>query len=422
MGVSLHDVEMTQTSKLWRNARIATFCGNAPWGWIERGAIVTQGETVMWVGDTNNLPPEYVASNDEEHDLGGACVTPGLIDCHTHLVYAGNRSREFELRLQGATYEEISRAGGGIRSTVAATRAAPEDELLALALPRARALMREGVTALEVKSGYGLSEADEARSLRVARRLAQELPLTVRTTFLGAHAVPPEFDGRADDYVSAVCDWMPRLHAHGLVDAVDAFCERIGFNTEQTRRVFEAAKALGLPVKLHAEQLSDQQGAALAAEFNALSCDHLEYVSDAGIKAMAASGAVAVLLPGAYYFLRETQLPPVAALRAAGVPIALATDHNPGSSPTLSPLLIMNMACTLFRLTPEEAWRGFTVNAARALGLSDAFGVLRAGSRADFAVWDADHPRDLVYRFGHHPLRQLVAGGVDVSLHLERTS
>ena len=406
---------MTSSIKLWRNARIATFCGIEPWGWIENGAMVTQGEAVLWVGPSHDLPIEYSASIDQDHDLAGACVTPGLIDCHTHLVYAGNRAREFELRLQGATYEQISRAGGGIRATVAATRAASEDELLALTLPRARALMSEGVTAVEVKSGYGLSEADEARSLRVARRLAQQLPLTVRTTFLGAHAVPPEFDGRADDYVNAVCDWLPRLHAAGLVDAVDAFCERIGFTAQQTRRVFEVATALGLPVKLHAEQLSDQQGAALAAEFNALSCDHLEYVSDAGVASMAAVGTVAVLLPGAYYFLRETQLPPVAALRAAGVPIALATDHNPGSSPTLSPLLVMNMACTLFRLTPEEAWRGFTVNASRALGLPETYGVLRAGSRADFVVWDADHPRDLVYRFGHHPLQQLVAGGVDAT-------
>lgn len=416
MGVSLHDDEMTQAIKLWRNARVATLEGSQSWGWIEQGAIVTNCETVLWVGEEHSLPAEYVASIDDDHDLGGTCVTPGLIDCHTHLVYAGNRAREFELRLQGATYEEIARSGGGIRSTVAATRAASESELLALALPRARALMWEGVTTIEVKSGYGLSEADEARTLRVARRLGIELPLTVRTTFLGAHAVPPEFDGRADDYVSAVCDWMPRLHAEGLVDAVDVFCERIGFTTSQTRRVFEAARAAGLPVKLHAEQLSDQQGAALAAEYNALSCDHLEFVSEAGITAMADSRSVAVLLPGAYYFLRETQLPPVAALRAAGVPIALATDHNPGSSPTLSPLLMMNMACTLFRLTPEEAWRGFTVNAARALGLPNTYGVLRAGSRADFAVWDVDHPRDLVYRFGHHPLRRLIAGGVEFSL------
>ena len=406
---------MTNENTLWRNARIATFCGSEPWGWIEHGAIVTNGDTVRWVGALPNLPAEFTGAISAEHNLNGACIAPGLVDCHTHLVYAGNRAREFELRLQGATYEEIARAGGGIRATVAATRAASEDELLALALSRARALMREGVTTLEVKSGYGLSEAHEARCLRVARRLADALPLTVRTTFLGAHAVPPEFEGRADEYINAVCDWMPRLHAAGLIDAVDAFCERIGFNTTQVRRVFEAARALGLPMKLHAEQLSDQHGAALAAEFNALSCDHLEYASDAGIDAMAAAGCVAVLLPGAYYFLRETKLPPVAKLRAAGVSIALATDHNPGSSPTLSPLLMMNMACTLFRLTPEEVWRGFTVNAARALGLPDTFGVLRAGSRADFAVWDADHPRDLVYRFGHYPLRQLVVGGVEIT-------
>lgn len=400
---------------LWRNVRIATFCGAEPYGWIDNAAIITRGESVQWLGDLKHLPAEYVKAVDTECDLDGACVTPGLVDCHTHLVYAGNRGREFELRLQGASYEEIARAGGGIRATVAATRAASDDELLSLATQRARALMREGVTALEVKSGYGLSETHEARSLRVARRLAHVLPLTVRTTFLGAHAIPPEFDGRADDYIDAVCEWMPRLHAEGLVDAVDAFCERIGFSVAQTRRVFACAVALGLPVKLHAEQLSDQQGVALAAEFRALSCDHLEYLSEQGVAAMAAAGTVAVLLPGAYYFLRETQLPPLTALRTARVPIALATDHNPGSSPTLSPLLMMNMACTLFRMTPEEAWRGFTVNAARALGLSDRHGVLRTGSRADFAVWDADHPRDLVYRFGHHPLRRLVIAGVDVT-------
>jgi imidazolonepropionase len=406
---------MTNDRTLWRNIRLSTFCGDLPWGWVEDGAIITQGDRVLWVGAIDDLPAEQFAALRAEHNLDGACVTPGLIDCHTHLVYAGHRAREFELRLQGATYEEIARAGGGIRATVAATRAASDEQLLALAVARARALMSEGVTALEVKSGYGLSEAEEARALGVARRLAQMLPLTVRTTFLGAHAVPPEFEGRADDYVQAVCDWMPRLHADGLIDAVDAFCERIGFTSAQTRRVFTAARALGLPVKLHAEQLSDQNGAALAAEFNALSCDHLEYVSDAGIAAMAASGTVAVLLPGAFYFLRETQLPPIAALRSAAVPIALATDHNPGSSPTLSPLLMMNMACTFFRMTPEEAWRGFTVNAARALGLPAGYGVLRAGSRADFAVWDAGHPRDLVHQFGHHPLRQLVAGGCDVT-------
>ncbi|MBL8309774.1 MAG: imidazolonepropionase [Burkholderiales bacterium] len=402
------------TLTLWRNANIATFTGDAPYGWIADACLVTDGAQIRWVGASSDRPREFAAAT--ECDLQGACVTPGLIDCHTHLVYAGNRAREFELRLTGATYEEIARAGGGIRSTVAATRAADEDALLALAVGRARALMREGVTSVEIKSGYGLSEADEARSLRVARRVAQQLPLTVRTTFLGAHAVPPEFDGRADDYIAAVCDWLPRLHADGLVDAVDVFCERIGFTVAQTRRVFERARSLGLPVKLHAEQLSDQHGAALAAAFGALSCDHLEYIGEDGIAAMAAAGTVAVLLPGAYYFLRETQLPPVEALRKAGVPIALATDHNPGSSPTLSPLLMMNMACTLFRMTPEEAWRGFTVNAARALGLGTEFGVLRAGARADFAVWDAEHPRDLVYRFGHQPLLQLVAGGQRVAI------
>ncbi len=398
----------------WRNANVATFAGAAPYGWLADASIVTDGDHVVWIGPDRELPREFAAAI--EHDVGGACVTPGLIDCHTHLVYAGNRAREFELRLTGATYEEIARAGGGIRSTVAATRAASDDQLLALAVARARALMREGVTAVEIKSGYGLRESDEARSLRVARGVGEALPLTVRTTFLGAHAIAPEFDGRADDYVDAVCDWMPRLHAEGLIDAVDAFCERIGFSVAQTRRVFERARALGLPVKLHAEQLSDQHGAALAAEFAALSCDHLEYLGADGIAAMAKAGTVAVLLPGAYYFLRETQLPPVAALRGAGVAIALATDHNPGSSPTLSPLLMMNMACTLFRMTPEEAWRGFTVNAARALGLADGYGVLCAGSRADFAVWDGDHPRDLVYRFGHHPLRQLIAGGERVAI------
>ncbi len=396
---------------LWRNASIATFHSGEPWGLIERGAMVTAGDAVVWVGALSDMPASVTESVANEHDLGGACVTPGLIDCHTHLVYAGSRAREFELRLQGVTYEEIARAGGGIRSTVAATRAATEDELLALAIPRARALMSEGVTTIEVKSGYGLSEMDEARCLRVARKLAEILPLTIRTTFLGAHAVPPEFEGRADAYIDAVCDWLPRLHAEGLVDAVDVFCERIGFNADQTRKVFDVAKHLGLQVKLHAEQLSDQGGAALAASFNALSCDHLEYLSASGIDAMAASGTVAVLLPGAYYFLRETQPPPITALRESGIPIALATDHNPGSSPTLSPLLMMNMACTLFRMTAEEAWRGFTVNAALALGLPDSYGRLCAGSRADFAVWDAEHPRDLVYRFGHHPLTLLVSGG-----------
>jgi imidazolonepropionase len=388
----------------WRHARLATLSGDSPWGWIENGELITEGESLAWVGDAAQLP---AGQFDAEHDLGGAVVTPGLIDCHTHLVYGGQRAREFELRLQGASYEEIARAGGGIRSTVTATREAGEDELLALAQRRLDALRAEGVTTVEIKSGYGLSFEAEARCLRVARRLQGA---DVRCTYLGAHALPPEYQGRQDDYVEAVCDWMAVLHAEGLVDAVDAFCEGIGFTPAQTRRVFEAAQRLGLPIKLHAEQLSDQGGTELACAFQALSCDHLEYLSPAGVQALAASGAVATLLPGAYYFLRETKLPPVAALREAGVPIAISTDHNPGTSPTLSLLLMLNMACTLFRLTPEEALRGVTVNAARALGLADR-GQLRAGLRADFCVWDIDHPNELAYYFGRNPLRQAVRAG-----------
>ena len=398
---------------LWRNARLATLATPTGWGWIESGAMLVEGATLRWVGDEAALPKNLAV--DAEHDLGGALVTPGLVDCHTHLVYASNRAREFEQRLEGASYEDIARAGGGIRSTVAATRAASDEALWAAARERALALMAEGVTTLEVKSGYGLSIEHEARCLRVARRLGRELPLSVQTTCLAAHTLPPEFDGRAEDYIDAVCAWLPALHAEGLVDAVDAFCERIGFTSAQTRRVFEAARALGLPVKLHAEQLSDQGGAQLAAEFSALSCDHLEYLSEAGVQAMAGAGTVAVLLPGAYYFLRETQLPPIAALRAAGVPIAIATDHNPGSSPTLSPLLMLNMACTLFRLTPEEALRGMTVNGARALGLPDR-GRLAAGQRADFVAWGMGlgHPNQLAYAFGQRPAARVVVAGVEV--------
>jgi imidazolonepropionase len=399
---------MTRT--LWRNARIATLSGASPWGWIERGALLVEDDTLRWVGTEDALKRD--APVDAEHDLGGRLVTPGLVDCHTHLVYGGQRAREFEMRLQGATYEDIARAGGGIRSTVAATRAASDAALFESARARAHALMAEGVTTLEIKSGYGLSAEHEARCLRVARRLGRELPLTVRTTCLSAHALPPEFDGRADDYIAAVCAWLPALHAEGLFDAVDAFCDRIAFSPAQTRRVFAAARALSAPVKLHAEQLSDQGGTQLATEFGALSCDHLEYLSEEGVQAMARCGTVAVLLPGAYYFLRETKLPPVHALRNAGVPIALATDHNPGSSPTLSPLLMLNMACTLFRLTPEEALRGLTVNGARALGLADR-GALEVGQRADFAVWDVEHPNELAYWFGHNPCARVIAGGTE---------
>ena len=389
---------------LWRNGRLATLAGDQPWGWIADGALVTEGERLLWVGEAEQIP---TLDFDAEHDLGGAVVTPGLIDCHTHLVYGGQRAREFEMRLQGAGYEEIARAGGGIRSTVTATRETGEDALLALAQRRLDALLAEGVTTIEIKSGYGLSLAAEARSLRVARRLRGA---DVRCTYLGAHALPPEFQGRQYDYVEAVCEWMGTLQAQGLIDAVDAFCEGIGFTPAQTRRVFEAAQRLGLPVKLHAEQLSDQGGTQLACEYRALSCDHLEYLSAEGVAALAASGTVATLLPGAYYFLRETKLPPVAALREAGVPMAISTDHNPGTSPTLSLLLMLNMACTLFRLTPEEALRGVTVNAARALGLADR-GQLLAGQRADFCAWDVTHPNELAYYFGRNPLRRAVRAG-----------
>jgi imidazolonepropionase len=393
---------------LWRNAHLTTLAETSGWGFIRRGALVTDDEVLRWVGADADLPAGLTV--DAEHHLDGELVTPGLVDCHTHLVYGGQRAREFELRLEGASYEDIANAGGGIRSTVAATRSAGDGALFYAARQRALALMAEGVTSLEIKSGYGLSALHEARCLRIARQLGDELPLTVRTTCLSAHALPPEFEGRADDYIAAVCAWLPSLHAERLVDAVDAFCERIAFTPAQTRRVFETAHALGLPVKLHAEQLSDSGGAALAAEFGALSCEHLEYLSEAGVAAMAKAGSVAVLLPGAYYFLRETKAPPVAALRAAGVPIAIATDHNPGSSPTLSPLLMLNMACTLFRLTPEEALRGMTVNAARALDLRDR-GMLAAGRRADFVAWNVEHPNELSYWFGHNPCARVIAGG-----------
>ncbi len=399
-------------SILWRHARLATMDGTRPWGWIEDGALLADGERIAWVGADADLPATLTAA--QEVDLQGALMTPGLIDAHTHLVYGGDRAAEFEQRLQGASYEAIAKAGGGIRSTVAATRAASDDQLFASAAKRARVLMAEGVTTIEVKSGYGLAEDHEARCLAVARRLGRELPLTVRTTSLAAHALPPEYTDRADDYIDAACAWLPGQHARGLVDAVDAFCDTIGFTPAQTRRIFDTAKRLGLPVKLHAEQLSNQHGAALAAEYRALSCDHLEHLDASGIAAMRAAGSVAMLLPGAYYFLRETRLPPIEALRAAGVPIAIATDHNPGSSPALSLLLMLNMACTLFRLTPEEAFAGITTHAARALGLADR-GRLAAGHRADLAVWDAEHPRELAYRFGVNPCRQRIVAGETAS-------
>ncbi len=395
---------------LWRNARLATFAGAEPWGLVEGGALLTEGSQLLWVGRDADLQRGLRVQAD--HDLQGALVTPGLIDAHTHLVYGGDRAAEFELRLQGASYEDIARAGGGIRSTVLATRAASDEMLFASAAARARTLMQEGVTTIEIKSGYGLSAEHETRCLAVARRIGAELPLTVRTTSLAAHALPPEFAGRPDSYIDEACTWLAAQKAAGLVDAVDAFCDTIGFTPAQTERIFIAAQQLGLPVKLHAEQLSDQGGAALAARHGALSCDHLEHLSAGGIAAMQSAGTVAMLLPGAYYFLRDTKLPPVQALRDAGVPMAIATDHNPGSSPCLSLLLMLNMACTLFRLTPEEAWRGVTVNAARALGLQDR-GTLAPGQRADFVAWDAEHPRELAYRFGHNPCLRVVFGGTE---------
>jgi imidazolonepropionase len=398
---------------IWHNATLARMTGDAPESVIARGALAVEGERVLWAGPVAQMPAALRQSARREVDLDGALVTPGLIDCHSHLVYGGQRAHEFELRLQGAGYEEIARAGGGIRSTVAATRAAGEDSLFESAAKRLRTLMAEGLTAIEIKSGYGLAQADEARMLRVARRLAGTHAIEVRTTYLAAHALPDEYAGRADDYIRAVCAWLPELHGEGLVDAVDVFCDRIAFTLDQTRRVFAAARALGLPVKLHAEQLSNQHGATLAAEFHALSCDHLEHLDDKGVQAMAAAGTVAVLLPGAYYFLRETRLPPVRALRAAGVPIAIATDHNPGSAPVLSPVLMLNMACVLFGLTPWEALRGMTANAARALGLGATHGALAAGMRADFAVWDASEPRELACSFGRNPCLRTVRGGVE---------
>jgi imidazolonepropionase len=396
--------------QLWAHARIATMAEASmlPYGWIDDGALAVEDGRIAWVGTSEAVPAQMRAGI--VHDAQGALITPGLIDCHTHLVYAGDRAGEFEARLQGASYEDIARAGGGIVSTVKATRAADEDTLLAQSLRRLRPLLAEGVTTLEIKSGYGLAEEAEAKCLRVARKLAAQERVDVRTTFLGAHAIPPEFAGRADDYIELVCAMLPRLHAQGLVDAVDAFCERIAFSPAQTRRVFDAARALGLPVKLHAEQLSDSGGAELAASYGALSSDHLEWLSESGARAMARAGTVAVLLPGAFYFLRETRLPPVALLRAHGVSMAISTDCNPGSSPCTSLLLMLNMACTLFRLTPEEALAGVTRHAARALGLADR-GVLAPGLRADFVLWDARSPAELAYAIGLNPRRATFVEG-----------
>jgi imidazolonepropionase len=371
--------------------------------------VVLNGEVIEWVGSEKDTPETYVSG--KEHDLGGRLVTPAPIDCHTHLVFGGNRALEFEMRLNGASYEEVARAGGGIVSTVKATREASEDDLVADALPRLDALIAEGVCTIEIKSGYGLNPEVEMRMLRAARRLETERPVTIKTTFLGAHAVPPEYAGRDDDYIVEVC--IPTLRAaqaEGLVDAVDAFCEGIAFQPAQVALVFDVARELGLATKIHSEQLSNLGGTKLAATYGALSADHIEYLDEEGVAAMAKAGMTAVILPGAFYTLRETQSPPINLLRKHGVPMALATDANPGSSPLTSVLLAMNMASTLFRLTPQEALAGITRNAARALGLTDR-GTVAAGLRADLAVWNVEHPAELAYRIGFNPLHARIFGG-----------
>jgi len=392
--------QATGWTQLITAANVAT-CGNGPGtcGLIREAAVALAGDRIAWVGPACELPP--LPSSLEVNDARGALVTPGLIDCHTHLVFAGNRSREFELRLAGATYEQVAQAGGGILSTVRATRAASEDELLQRACERAAVLLAEGVTTLEVKSGYGLDLASELKLLRVARRLGERLPVTVHTTLLAAHAVPPEYAGRADDYIDFVIEEiLPAVAAAQLADSVDAFCERIAFSPAQVDRLFLRARALGLPVRLHAEQLSNSGGAALAAAHGALSADHLEYLDEAGVRAMAGAGSVAVLLPAAFYFLRETRLPPVELLRRHGVPLAVASDYNPGSAPLLSLRLALNMACVLFGLTVDEALLGVTAQAARALGLGHDRGALLPGAQADLVIWDAERPAELAAGVG----------------------
>ncbi|MHB1101788.1 MAG: imidazolonepropionase [Devosia sp.] len=399
------------TAAVLYNCNVATMVAGSAYGLITDAAIAMDGGKIAWVGTAVALPAEHAAI--VRHDLGGALVTPGLIDCHTHLVFGGNRADEFEWRLNGLSYAEIARRGGGILSSVRATRDSDVESLTETTLKRLDHLIAEGVTTVEIKSGYGLTIAAELKMLRVARRLGELRPVTVRTTYLAAHAVPPEFAGEPDRYIdTVVLPGLAEAHAEGLVDAIDGFCESIAFSPGQIARVFEAAQALGLPVKLHAEQLSNLGGAALAARHGALSADHLEYLDAAGIVAMAASGTVAVLLPGAFYALRETQAPPVTALRTAGVPIALATDSNPGTSPLTSLLLVLNMGCVLFGLTPEEALAGVTRNAARALGLQSNLGTIAVGNRADLAVWDVRQPAELSYRIGFNPLVRRVYGGM----------
>ncbi len=399
-----------QADRVWTNARLATMAASeagGALGVVESGMIACRGGMIVHAG------PVVDVEAAETIDCDGRWITPGLIDCHTHLIHGGNRAHEFELRLAGATYEEIARAGGGIVSTMVATRAAGEDGLIAQALPRLDALIAEGLTTIEIKSGYGLSLDAELDMLHAARELGRLRDVRIVTSFLGAHALPPEYAGDPDGYIDHVAgEMIPAIAAQGLADAVDGFCETIGFTPEQIARVFQAARDHDLPVKLHAEQLSNSGGAALAAGFGALSADHLEHLDAAGLAAMAEAGTVAVLLPGAYYFTRETRLPPITALRAAGVPMAIATDSNPGTSPMTSLLLAMNMGATLFRLTVEECLLGVTREAARALGLQAEVGTLEAGRACDLAIWDIERPAELVYRIGFNPLHTRVRRGV----------
>lgn len=399
--------------RIWINARLATMMAGTPYGAIENAALAVKDGRIAYAAPMKALarPPQDLA--DVVIDAGNRWITPGLIDCHTHIVFGGNRAAEFETRLRGADYAELAAAGGGILSSVTATRAASEDELVETAQRRVLDLMSDGVTTLEIKSGYGLDSENEIKMLRAARRLGSELPVRVTTTFLGAHALPPEFIDKSGEYIDHICDEMlPLVAKSNLADAVDAYCEGIGFSCDETRRVFTAAKAHGLPVKLHADQLSDTGGAALAAEFGALSADHLEYTSDAGVEAMAKAGTVAVLLPSAFYTLGEAQLPPIERLRAAGVPMAVASDANPGTAPARSLRLQLNMACSLFGLTPEEALTGVTRHAAAALGMGDDIGTLEVGKAADFAVWDIDDPAELSYWIGGNLCQSRVFGGI----------
>lgn len=403
-------MENKKWDSLWINATIVT-CEDG-YGMIEAAAIAIKDAKIAWIGPMKSLPGEPETLARRLYDVQNHCITPGFIDCHTHLVYAGNRSHEFEMRLQGATYEEIAEQGGGIQATVTATRAASEDELFIQSFKRAEALSASGVTTVEIKSGYGLDLDTELKMLRVAKRVEDMLPLTVKRTFLGAHTIPKEYKNKADDYITYLCDEvLPIVAKEKLADTVDVYCEKIGFSANQTERVFKAAQKMGFKIKCHAEQLSDMGAAALAAKYNALSVDHLEHISNAGVKAIAASGTVAVLLPGAFYFLRETKLPPIDELRKHDVPIAIATDCNPGTSPVTSLLLMLNMACTLFRLTPQEALLGVTRHAAMALGILESHGTLSVGKVADMAVWDISHPAELAYYVGGEVLVSLVKSG-----------